>query len=164
MGLTLQENGFNFNIINSDREYTSNIIYNLLKCQFTVDVVRVFSSHVPGSIVDDLIKRLTDNNWVRTDDNDITELKKLISTIENKLDDTGRNVVWQALKYTSYCSTLTTAQIINMYQEYIDKYGNGEDAKESLLEFLEYGEEELLLNRNDQRIVFISNKKIVKII
>ena len=87
MGLTLQENGFNFNIINSDREYTSNIIYNLLKCQFTVDVVRVFSSHVPGSIVDDLIKRLTDNNWVRTDDNDITELKKLISTIENKLDD-----------------------------------------------------------------------------
>jgi len=77
--------------------------------------------------------------------------------IENKLDDTGKNVVWQALKYTSYCSTLTTAQIIKMYQEYIDKYGNGEDAKESLLEFLEWEEEELLLNRNDQRIVFVSN-------
>jgi len=77
--------------------------------------------------------------------------------IENKLDDTGRNVVWQALKYTSYCSTLTTAQIIKMYQEYIDRWGNGEDAKESLLEFLERDEEELLLNRNDQRIVFISN-------
>jgi len=77
--------------------------------------------------------------------------------IENKLDDTGRNVVWQALKYTSYCSTLTTAQIIKMYQEYIDKYGNGEDAKESLLEFLDLEDEELLLNRNDQRMIFVSN-------
>ena len=27
--------------------------------------------------------------------------------IENKLDDTGRDVVWQALKYASYCSSLT---------------------------------------------------------
>ena len=77
--------------------------------------------------------------------------------IENKLDDTGTNVVWQALKYTSYCSTLTTAQIIKIYQEYLGKWGNGEDAKENLLEFLERDEEELLLNRNDQRIIFISN-------
>lgn len=77
--------------------------------------------------------------------------------IENKLDDTGRNVVWQALKYTSYCSTLTTSQIIKMYQEYLDRWSNGEDAKENLLEFLEREEEELLLNRNDQRIIFISN-------
>jgi len=77
--------------------------------------------------------------------------------IENKLDDTGRNVVWQALKYTSYCSTLTTSQIIKMYQDYLYKWGNGEDAKESLLEFLERDEEELLLNRNDQRIILISN-------
>ena len=28
--------------------------------------------------------------------------------IENKLDDSGRDVAWQALKYASYCSTLTT--------------------------------------------------------
>ena len=77
--------------------------------------------------------------------------------IENKLDDTGRNVVWQALKYTSYCSTLSTSQIIKMYQDYLDRWNNGENAKENLLEFLERDEEELLLNRNDQRIIFISN-------
>lgn len=77
--------------------------------------------------------------------------------IENKLDDTGRNVVWQALKYTSYCSTLSTNQIIKIYQDYLDKWSKGEDARESLLEFLEQDEEELLLNRNDQRIIFISN-------
>lgn len=77
--------------------------------------------------------------------------------IENKLDDTGRNVVWQALKYTSYCSTLTTAQIIKMYQSYLDRWGHGEDAKENLLEFLGGDEEELLLNRKDQRIIFVAN-------
>src|SRR5690606_16335402 len=26
--------------------------------------------------------------------------------IENKLDDTGRDVTWQAIKYAAYCSTL----------------------------------------------------------
>lgn len=77
--------------------------------------------------------------------------------IENKLDDTGRNVVWQALKYTSYCSTLTTSQIVKMYQSYLDKWGHGEDAKENLLDFLGGEEEELLLNRKDQRIIFVAN-------
>ena len=31
--------------------------------------------------------------------------------IENKLDDTGKDVTWQALKYVSYCSTLSKQQI-----------------------------------------------------
>lgn len=78
--------------------------------------------------------------------------------IENKLDDTGRSVTWQALKYTSYCSTLTTEQIIRLYQEYLNSYSNGEDAKELLLEFLDReNEDDLLLNANDQRIIFIAN-------
>jgi hypothetical protein len=77
--------------------------------------------------------------------------------IENKLDDSGRNVVWQALKYASYCSTLTTGQILKIYQEYLDKYQHGDDAKQNLLDFLERNEEELLLNRNDQRIMFVAN-------
>ena len=33
--------------------------------------------------------------------------------IENKLDDSGKDVVWQALKYVSYCSSLKTSEIIN---------------------------------------------------
>lgn len=77
--------------------------------------------------------------------------------IENKLDDTGRNVVWQALKYASYCSTLTTSQIFKMYQEYINKCGKVENAKDSILEFLERNDDDLLLNRNDQRIIFVAN-------
>ncbi|ELX9823988.1 hypothetical protein SLK40_004414, partial [Escherichia coli] len=31
--------------------------------------------------------------------------------IENKLDDSGRDVVWQALKYAGYCANLRKEQI-----------------------------------------------------
>lgn len=34
-----------------------------------------------------------------------------IVVIENKLDDTGRDVTWQVIKYASYCSTLTKDNI-----------------------------------------------------
>ena len=77
--------------------------------------------------------------------------------IENKLDDSGRNVVWQALKYASYCSTLTTAQIIQIYQDYLNQWSEGDDARENLLEFLDREEDELLLNGQDQRIIFVAN-------
>lgn len=78
--------------------------------------------------------------------------------IENKLDDTGRDVVWQALKYTSYCSTLTTKQIIKIYQSYLDANNSDEDAKSSIMDFLQTEDEsELFLNHNDQRIILIAN-------
>ena len=32
--------------------------------------------------------------------------------IENKLDDSGKDVTWQSLKYASYCSGLTKENII----------------------------------------------------
>jgi len=78
--------------------------------------------------------------------------------IENKLDDTGRDVVWQALKYTSYCSTLTTEQVIRLFQEYLNTFSPDEDAKELILEFMGREDDlDLLLNSNDQRIVLIAN-------
>ena len=78
--------------------------------------------------------------------------------VENKLDDTGRDVVWQALKYASYCSTLSTSQIIKIYQNFLDKQATGEDARSSIIEFLEIEDEEtMVLNRNDQRIMFVAN-------
>ena len=54
--------------------------------------------------------------------------------IENKLDDTGRDVIWQAIKYASYCSNLTKSQIVKIYQDYLDKHEDGIDAKEKLTE------------------------------
>ncbi len=78
--------------------------------------------------------------------------------IENKLDDTGRDVVWQAIKYTSYCSTLTTEQVINIYQAYLESNNTSDDAKSSIMDFLQIEDSsELYLNRNDQRIIFVAN-------
>ncbi|MCA8352795.1 DUF4268 domain-containing protein [Burkholderia cepacia] len=78
--------------------------------------------------------------------------------IENKLDDSGRDVVWQALKYASYCSTLSKSQIADIYQRYLDKNGTGQDAKARICEFL--GEEEfaeVVLNPgNDQRLIMVA--------
>jgi hypothetical protein len=79
--------------------------------------------------------------------------------IENKLDDSGKDVTWQALKYASYCSTLTKTQIVGIYQEYLNKYASGGDAKSFIVDFL--GEEDfelLVLNKGTrQRIMFVAN-------
>ena len=78
--------------------------------------------------------------------------------IENKLDDTGRDVVWQALKYASYCSTLSTSQIIKIYQQHLDSSGRDEDVRAGIVEFLDIEDEEsLVLNREDQRLIFVAN-------
>lgn len=77
--------------------------------------------------------------------------------IENKLDDTGRDVVWQALKYAAYCSSLKKAEVITIFQRYLDR-GEGGDAASIICEFLqEDALDEVVLNEgNDQRIVFIA--------
>ena len=78
--------------------------------------------------------------------------------IENKLDDSGRDVTWQALKYTAYVSGLTKAQIVDIYQQYLDRYCGGGNAVANICEFLEEEElDEVVLNPgNDQRLMFIA--------
>ena len=78
--------------------------------------------------------------------------------IENKLDDSGRDVVWQSLKYAAYCSSLGNEGIVRIYQEYLDKNENGGDAKERIRDFIGKGEfDELVLNAgNDQRIILVA--------
>jgi hypothetical protein len=91
---------------------------------------------------------------------DLLALDKMgtLVVIENKLDDSGRNVVWQSLKYASYCSTLSKTQIGVMYQKYLDKTDPGKDALAQICEFL--GKEEfaeVVLNPgNDQRIIMVA--------
>jgi hypothetical protein len=76
--------------------------------------------------------------------------------IENKLDDSGRDVIWQALKYASYCSSLTKQQIKEIYQSYLKRNHNEEDSEEKISEFLGAEDfEETLLNQN-QRIIFVA--------
>lgn len=77
--------------------------------------------------------------------------------IENKLDDTGKDVTWQALKYVSYCSTLSKTQILSIYQEFLDKKGKGERAEEKIIEFYDGKSlDEIELNEQDQRMILVA--------
>ena len=72
--------------------------------------------------------------------------------------DSGRDVTWQALKYTAYVSGLTKTQIVDIYQQYFDRYAGGGNAAVRICEFMEVEElEETVLNPgNDQRMIFIA--------
>ncbi|MDP5049161.1 MAG: DUF4268 domain-containing protein [Saprospiraceae bacterium] len=79
--------------------------------------------------------------------------------IENKLDDTGRDVTWQVLKYSSYCSTLNATQIIAIFNQYLLKNGSSERAEDLLEEFLETEDFKEKLNiGNSQRIIMIAGE------
>ncbi|RAU19914.1 hypothetical protein DN062_02245 [Nitrincola tibetensis] len=87
--------------------------------------------------------------------------------IENKLDDSGRDVVWQALKYASYCASLTKAQIVEIYQQYLDRYepvasesevNTPQHAAARICEFLDAPDlDEVKLNLgNSQRLMLVA--------
>ena len=88
--------------------------------------------------------------------------------IENKLDDSGRDVVWQALKYASYCASLTRAQIVDIYQQYLNRYevvlpsegeaGKFMEAASRICEFLDAPDlDEVKLNTgNSQRLMLVA--------
>lgn len=73
--------------------------------------------------------------------------------IELKRDDSGTDVTWQAIKYTSYFSTLTNEQIFEVYAEY--KGINEEEARQEIESFIKL--EDALLNQ-DQRIILVSRE------
>lgn len=78
--------------------------------------------------------------------------------IENKLDDTGKDVTWQALKYASYCAGLKTESICGIYQEHLTRTGQQGVAGELIADFLEVADlSEVTLNRSvSQRIMLIA--------
>lgn len=83
-----------------------------------------------------------------------------VVVIENKLDDSGRDVVWQSLKYAAYCSGLTTAQITDIFQRHLDRHPDisGQRAEEIIAEFLgEHDLENVILNEGSgQRIILVA--------
>lgn len=76
--------------------------------------------------------------------------------IENKLDDSGRDVTWQAIKYASYCSSMSQDEIVAIFAKYLN--GTEEDAKEKILSFFEKEDmEDIELNpESSQRIIFVA--------
>ncbi|MEP3196235.1 MAG: DUF4268 domain-containing protein [Lentilitoribacter sp.] len=84
--------------------------------------------------------------------------------IENKLDDSGRDVTWQALKYAAYCSSLKKSDIVQIFQDHIEKHQDQDDdridATTQICNFLDVDElEGVTLNESyDQRIILIAAK------
>lgn len=80
--------------------------------------------------------------------------------IENKLDDSGRNVVWQSIKYAGYCSCLKKENIKNIYQDYLNKNNIEQSAEKNIVEFLnasDYSEVELNMDLT-QRIILVAKE------
>lgn len=79
--------------------------------------------------------------------------------IENKLDDSGKDVTWQAIKYASYCSTLSYVQILDIYGRYLKKNGIVSTPEEKLEEFFESSDYESKINLvNSQRIIMVAGE------
>lgn len=87
--------------------------------------------------------------------------------IENKTDSSGRDVVWQSVKYASYCSRLTEEKVFDVYAQYLEKYSHQESttadfmklAEDSILEFLDNDTDEpIKINSGDvsQRIILVA--------
>ncbi|PIB31216.1 hypothetical protein BFP78_12385 [Gaetbulibacter sp. 5U11] len=89
---------------------------------------------------------------------DLLALDKLgnVVIIENKLDDSGKDVTWQAIKYASYCASLTKQDIIKIYQDFL---GTSAIATEKLSDFFDGRElSEIVLNQglNSQRLILVA--------
>ena len=78
--------------------------------------------------------------------------------IENKLDDSGKDVTWQAIKYASYCSSLSKSDVIDIYQKYLNDQGLKESAVENLSDFFDNRDlKDIDINvGNGQRIFFVA--------
>lgn len=77
--------------------------------------------------------------------------------IENKRDDSGRDVTWQAIKYASYCSTLSREQVISIYRDYIKKNVLDIDVEQSISDFLRSDALDAFPT-DRQRIILVSHK------
>jgi hypothetical protein len=77
--------------------------------------------------------------------------------IENKLDDSGKDVTWQSVKYASCCSNLTKEDVRDIYQKYLNKNSTSEKAEDKISEFFDESFEDASLNKdNNQRIILVS--------
>ena len=73
--------------------------------------------------------------------------------IELKRDDSGSDVEWQAIKYTSYCSSLTQTDIFKHFAEYLG--GDAGEAQDKIEEFIDTEIEDL---NEKQRIILVSKE------
>ena len=79
--------------------------------------------------------------------------KGALVIIELKRDDSGSDVEWQAIKYTSYCSSFTQDDIFKYFAEYLGK--DSDQAQSQIEEFIDAEIEDL---NEKQRIILVSKE------
>ena len=77
--------------------------------------------------------------------------------VENKLDDSGREVIWQAMKYAAHCSSLTKEEIRKIYNDYVK---GEQDFEDDICDFLNKEDfDEIKLNGElSQRIILVARE------
>ncbi|NBW51428.1 MAG: DUF4268 domain-containing protein [Betaproteobacteria bacterium] len=129
------------------------------------DHLQEWLAHTPQALGEELL--VIQKEFAGFDDTkerlDLLALDKdgRLVVIENKLDDSGRDVVWQALKYASYCSSLNKDQIVEIFQAHLNKQNTVSPppvARQVLREFFEGKDfEEIKLNpSNEQRLILVA--------
>ena len=73
--------------------------------------------------------------------------------IELKRNDSGKDIDWQAIKYTSYCSNFLVDEIVSIYASYLNTDEN--EAKSKIEEFIDEEPEKL---NHSQRIILVSKE------
>jgi hypothetical protein len=75
---------------------------------------------------------------------------------ELKRTDDGGHMELQALRYAAMVSTMTFDKAVEVYSELLSRKGNGDDAEQVLLKFLEWDENDDEKFAQDVRIVLVS--------
>ncbi|MBV6397249.1 MAG: hypothetical protein HFACDABA_02857 [Anaerolineales bacterium] len=75
---------------------------------------------------------------------------------ELKRTEDGGHMELQALRYAAMVSTMTFDKAAEVYADYLSKSGNGEDAERTLLDFLEWEDNDDENFAQDVRIVLVS--------
>ena len=88
--------------------------------------------------------------------------------IENKRDDTGVDVTWQAINYASFCSTLTRSDIVEIYDLYLKSESKPKNetadainspaktAEQLITEFID--DEKVKFPSDSPKIILVSHK------
>lgn len=64
--------------------------------------------------------------------------------IKNELDKSGNDVIWQAIKHSSYSFKFSPDRIKGMYQKYLDGEERSEKAEDNLMQFYQRPDYEIL--------------------
>ncbi|MEQ8623602.1 MAG: DUF4268 domain-containing protein [Vicingaceae bacterium] len=149
----------------------NNIIEKLEKCTFSQlgfkerEHLQEWIANDPTCLADEellIIQKEFDGFEETRERLDLLALDKQgnLVIIENKLDDSGKDVTWQALKYASYCSTLSKEDIKRIFQDYLNVQNVENSAEEVLAEFLKKEDySEVQINEGSkQRIILIAAK------